>query len=424
MNVEIIAVGTELLLGNIVNTNAQYLSSRLAELGFFVYRHTVVGDNKNRLFEALSGGFKANDIIITTGGLGPTKDDLTKETVADFFSKKLVFDEKSFQTLTKIFRKFGVEVSETNKKQAYFPEDSIIMENSCGSAPGCIIEKNGKYLIMLPGPPNEMKTMFENSAVPFLKKFQKGIIESRMLRLIGIGEGVMAEQISDLLDLSNPTVAPYANQDDVVIRLSAYAENKIEAEKLLVPVENEIRKRLEEFIYGTNDDVIEKIVAEKLLKHNLSLAIAESCSGGLLTSRLVNCQGISSVLKESIVCYGNNSKIHRLGVKTETLEKFGAVSFETALEMAEGVSKTSGSDIGVSITGIAGPEGGTAEKPVGLVYFGFYFDAKKIGDKFSIPQNVKFSEKKVFSGNRNYIRNRSAVYCLDILRKQLFGANL
>ena len=295
MNVEIIAVGTEILLGNIVNTNAQYLSARLAELGFFVYRHTVVGDNKNRLNEALSGGFKHNDIIITTGGLGPTKDDLTKETVAEFFLKKLVFDEKSFETLKKIFKKIGVEVSATNKKQAYFPEDSIIMENSCGSAPGCIIEKDGKYLMMLPGPPYEMKTMFESAGVPFLKKFQKGIIESKVLRLIGIGEGVMAERITDLLDLSNPTVAPYANQDDVVIRLSAYAENQIEAKKLMAPVENEIRKRLGEFIYGTNDDVIEKIVTEKLLKHNLSLAIAESCSGGLLTSRLVNCPGISSV---------------------------------------------------------------------------------------------------------------------------------
>ncbi|MBP7653794.1 competence/damage-inducible protein A [Candidatus Dependentiae bacterium] len=422
MNAEIIAVGSEILLGNIVNTNAQYLSARLADLGIFVYRHTVIGDNSLRLKESLEYAYKQNDLIITTGGLGPTKDDLTKETVSEYFGKKLLFNEKSFNSIKSYFNKIGIEVSETNKKQAYFPEDSIILENNFGTAPGCIIEKNGKYLIMLPGPPNEMKPMFENLGISYLSKFINGVLESKTLRLTGIGEGNMAEQISDLLDLKNPTVAPYANMSDVVIRLTAYAENKVKALKLIEPVETEIRKRLGNFIYGINNETLEEIVAKKLIQKKLTLSIAESCSGGLLTAKLVNFPGISAVLKESVVCYSNESKINRLGVKKNTLEKFGAVSSETASEMAQGIALSSGSDIGMSITGIAGPDGGTPEKPVGLVYFGLYFNAKNnIGSTSNIINSEEqiFTEKKIFAGDRNKIRKRSAIFAIDILRKKL-----
>lgn len=409
MKAEILCVGTELLLGDIVNTNAQYLSRRLADLGISVYHQSVVGDNVERLKKEFEEAFNRADLVITTGGLGPTPDDLTKETGADYFNKKMVLDEKSYNKLNSYFIKNGGgELKGNNIKQAYFPEGSIILPNNHGTAPGCAIEDNNKILIVLPGPPREMKPMFEDSVVPFLKKYSEGILKSKVLRICGIGEGIMAETVSDIINNStNPTVAPYAKEWEVTLRITSKADTEDEASNLIKPVESEIRKRLGENIYGEDETSLEEVIAKILISKNLTISTAESCTGGLIASRLVDYPGISSVFMEGAVTYSNEAKFNRLNVRKETLEKFGAVSEETAREMAEGIAKTSGTTIGLSTTGIAGPGGGTTEKPVGLVYIGLFING-----------NVQV-KKLELSGNRDMIRRRTAITALDWLRREL-----
>ncbi|KZL90143.1 competence/damage-inducible protein A [Clostridium magnum] len=409
MIAEILCIGTELLLGDIVNTNAQYLSRRLADLGISVYHQSVVGDNVERLKKELEEAFARADLVIATGGLGPTPDDLTKETGADYFRKNMVLDQESLNKLNSYFIKNGKgELKGNNIKQAYFPEGSLILPNNHGTAPGCVIEETNKILIVLPGPPREMKPMFEDSVVPFLKKYSKGILKSKVLRICGIGEGIMAEKISDIInDSINPTVAPYAKEWEVTLRITSKADTEEEASKLIEPVEKEIRKRLGENIYGEDETSLEEVIAEILLSKNLTISTAESCTGGLIASRLVDYPGVSSVFLEGAVTYSNEAKISRLKVKKETLENFGAVSEETAREMAEGIAKTAGTDIGLSTTGIAGPGGGTPEKPVGLVYVGL-----------SINGNAQV-KKLELSGNREMIRRRTAIAALDWLRREL-----
>lgn len=409
MKAEILCVGTELLLGDIVNTNAQYLSRRLADLGISVYHQSVVGDNVERLKKELEDAFSRADLVITTGGLGPTPDDLTKETGAEYFNKKLILDEDSLDKLNSYFIKNGKgSLKGNNIKQAYFPEGSVILPNGHGTAPGCAIEENGKVLIVLPGPPREMKPMFEDSVVPFLKKYSNCILKSKVLRICGIGEGVMAEEISDIINNStNPTVAPYAKEWEVTLRITSKADTEDEASKLITPVENELRNRLGENIYGEDETSLEEVIAKILVSKNFTISTAESCTGGLIASRLVDYPGISDVFMEGSVTYSNEAKINRLNVKKETLEKFGAVSEETAKEMAEGIAKTSGTNIGLSTTGIAGPGGGTIEKPVGLVYIGLYING---------TVQVK---KLELSGNREMIRRRSTITALDWLRREL-----
>ncbi|MCR1972439.1 competence/damage-inducible protein A [Clostridium cochlearium] len=408
MNAEIIAVGTEILLGDIVNTNAQFLSKKLAQMGISVYHQSVVGDNSDRLKEELNESFKRSDIVITTGGLGPTKDDLTKEIGAEYFNKEMILDEESLETIKNYFKKQGRKLSKNNEKQAYFPKGSIILPNNFGTAPGCIIEENNKYLIMLPGPPREIIPMFEQHVVPYLKKFNEGVLISKVLKICGMGESQVVTEINHLIEnQTNPTVAPYAKENEVTLRLTAKASNEEDALSLIAPLEKEIKDILGDNIYGTDSDTLEGVIGNFLIENNLSIATAESCTGGLLCGRLVNYPGISKCLVEGIVTYSNDSKMNRIGVKKETLENFGAVSEETALEMAKGVAKTSGADIGISTTGIAGPSGGTDEKPIGLVYIGYYIQGKSFAKRF------------VFPGNRESIRNRTVTVALDYLRKNL-----
>lgn len=408
MNAEIIAVGTEILLGDIVNTNAQFLSKKLAQMGISVYHQSVVGDNSNRLKEELNESFKRSDIVITTGGLGPTKDDLTKEIGAEYFNKEMILNEESLETIKNYFKKQGRKLSKNNEKQAYFPKDSIILPNNFGTAPGCIIEENNKYLIMLPGPPREIIPMFEQHVVPYFKKFNEGVLISKVLKICGMGESQVVTEINHLIEnQTNPTVAPYAKENEVTLRLTAKASNEEDALSLIAPLEKEIKDILGDNIYGTDSDTLEGVIGNFLIENNLSIATAESCTGGLLCGRLVNYPGISKCLVEGIVTYSNDSKMNRIGVKKETLENFGAVSEETALEMAKGVAKTSGADIGISTTGIAGPSGGTDEKPIGLVYIGYYIQGKSFAKRF------------VFPGNRESIRNRTVTVALDYLRKNL-----
>ncbi len=408
MKAEILAVGTEILLGDIVNTNAQYLAKRLADLGISVYHQSVVGDNPERLLEAYRLAFGRADLVITTGGLGPTKDDLTKEVAFEYFGKQSVIHEESLKIIEGYFKKMNRPMAESNKKQAYFPVDAVILPNNNGTAPGCIIEKNSKIVALLPGPPREMKPMFEESVVPYLKKFQQGVLVSKVLRVIGVGESTAAEMLEDILDnQTNPTVAPYAKEGEVTFRITAKASSEEEGKKLIETIEVEIRKRLGENIYGEGDTTLENVVGEMLVNRNLTISTAESCTGGMVAATLINYAGISSVLMEGAVTYSNEAKINRLGVLRETLDKHGAVSSEVAAEMAQGIAKTAGTNIGLSTTGIAGPGGGSDEKPVGLVYIGLYINGE-----------VK-TKKLNLSGNRQKIRERATMQLIDWLRREL-----
>lgn len=410
MKAEILAVGTEILLGDIVNTNSHYISQRLADLGISVYYQTVVGDNEERLYDAYKLAFERADIVIATGGLGPTKDDLTKEIGAKYFDKELVLHEESLDYIKNFFDRLNRPMSEGNRKQAIFPEGSIILANPNGTAPGCIIEENNKILIMMPGPPKEMAPMFEESVVPYLQKFSDGVLVSKVLRVLGLGESAMAERVYDIIDNNtNPTVAPYAKDNEAILRITAKGKTKEEAEKLILPIEQEIRKRIGDDIYAEGETTIDTVVGEMLVNRNLTIATAESCTGGLLAGTLVNYPGISSVFMEGAVTYSNEAKMKRLGVKEETLERYGAVSEEIAREMAIGIARAASTDIGVSVTGVAGPGGGTEEKPVGLVYVGLY-----------IKGEVKVKKLRMF-GDRQKIRNRTVVSALDWLRRELLN---
>lgn len=408
MKAEILAVGTEILLGDIVNTNAQYLAKRLADLGISVYHQSVVGDNPERLLEAYRLAFSRADLVITTGGLGPTKDDLTKEVAFEYFGKQSVVHEESLKIIEGYFKRMNRPMSESNKKQAYFPVDAVILPNNNGTAPGCIIEENSKVVALLPGPPREMKPMFEEAVVPYLKKFQQGVLVSKVLRVIGVGESTAAEMLEDILDnQTNPTVAPYAKEGEVTFRITAKASSEEEGKRLIEPMETEIVKRLGNNIYGVGDTTLENVVAQMLVNKNLTISTAESCTGGMVAASLINYPGISSVFMEGAVTYSNEAKINRLGVSKETLDKYGAVSSEVAAEMAQGIAKTAGTNIGLSTTGIAGPGGGSEEKPVGLVYVGL-----------SINGEVK-TKKLNLSGNRQKIRERATMQLIDWLRREL-----
>ena len=404
---EILSVGTELLLGTIVNTNAAFLSRELAKLGVAVYSQTTVGDNQKRLVSALSQAFQKADMVITIGGLGPTQDDITKEGAAEYFGLKMVMDEPS---LERIKIRFGVRTLPENvEKNALVPETSTTLQNDNGSAPGICIEQNGKILILLPGPPHELEPMFTQYAVPFLRTKTHGAFYSRTLKIIGIGESKVEVLLKDLIDAqNNPTIAPYAKVGEVHVRITASAENDDAAACLIKPIADEIHKRLFPHIYGEDELTLAEAVVNLLKLRGHTLALAESCTGGVITSSLVGVPGCSAVLREGLVTYANESKINRLGVDAATISTYGAVSSQTAAKMAEGAAQTSGTSVALSVTGIAGPEGGTAEKPVGLVYIGLYMEGKE----------TKTAEHRII-GNRGEIRTRAAKLALDMLRQAL-----
>lgn len=411
MNAEILAVGTELLMGQISNTNAQYISSRLPTVGVNVYYHSVVGDNPGRLRECLNTALERSDAVIMTGGLGPTKDDLTKETIADILRLKLVLHEDILDKIKAYFAKTNREMTKNNIKQAYLPENCIVVKNDNGTAPGCIIEKGEKVVIMLPGPPSEMKPMFEETVMPYFGKKSRYRLVSKFLRIFGIGESAMENLIVDLVEKqSNPTIAPYAKEGEVTLRLTARYENGDGGSgiaDIIEPVENEIKRRLGDCVYSTDNRNLEEVAAELLLKNNVTIATAESCTGGMISAKLTDIPGISKIFNRGIVSYSNESKIENLGVKRETLEKYGAVSRETAIEMAEGIRNVAGTDLGLSVTGIAGPDGGTEEKPVGLVY-------AALADK----SGVQVKELRL-SGTRGRIRRVTCLHAFDMIRRKV-----
>lgn len=410
MTAEILAVGTELLMGQIANTNAQYISRRLAELGINVYFHTVVGDNPARLEETLKRALTRSDIVITTGGLGPTKDDLTKETISRTLNRKLVLHEDILEKIKNYFAGRNRKMAEINIKQAYLPENSILIPNPNGTAPGCIIEEGGKTVIMLPGPPKEMQPMFDDTVYNYLKEKTGVVLVSKMLKIFGMGESDVETKLMDLIEnQSNPTIAPYVSQGEVMIRVTARCSDNGEAMKMLTPVVNEIRSRLGTVVYSEDGQSLEEVVFELLKKNRLVMATAESCTGGLLAEKITNIPGASEIFQRGYVTYSNRAKIEDLGVSPETLDKYGAVSRETVLEMANGLREKTGASAGAAITGIAGPGGGTEEKPVGLVYVAVY-----------VRDNV-ICRKLQLDGSRERIRNDSCLNALDMIRRIILG---
>lgn len=406
MTVEIICVGTEILLGNIVNTNAAYLARRCADLGLTNYYQSVVGDNMERLVESIKLAAKRSDIVILSGGLGPTEDDLTKEAAAKFAKKPLVMDEACREKISTYFEIRRLEIPENNWKQAMIPDDAIVLDNNNGTAPGIVIETEQTRLILLPGPPNELIPMFEESVVPYLNKLSPDVIESQIVKICGVSESQVEMMIKDMIDKqTNPTIATYAKTGEVHIRVTAMASGQKEATKLLKPVVKELKLRFGNDIYTTDSNVtLEKALVDLLAANEMSITCAESCTGGLLSARLVSVPGVSEVYKAGFVTYSNKAKRKLLGVKKMTLQKYGAVSSQTATEMVKGLLMDSKCDVGIAITGLAGPDGGTKEKPVGLVY---------------IACNVK-GEVTVkechFKGNRDKIRESSVTYALMLAR--------
>ncbi|HBR03963.1 MAG TPA: competence/damage-inducible protein A [Ruminiclostridium sp.] len=410
MVAEILAVGTELLMGQISNTDAQYLSRRLNEVGIGVFYHSVVGDNPRRLKESLKLALSRADIVITTGGLGPTEDDLTKETIAEAMGRKLVVHDETYRAIAQFFEKQNRKMMENNAKQAYLPENSMIIPNHNGTAPGCIIENGGQIVVMLPGPPKEMIPMFEETVFPYLEKKTGQTIYSRMLKIFGIGESEMETRIMDIIDAqTNPTIAPYVGAGEVVIRVSARCRNKNEADELIDPVVQKIKDRLGSHLFAINGETMEEVAVALLKEKEITISVAESCTGGMLASRLVNVPGVSEIFERGFVTYSNKSKIEELSVSKDTLDSFGAVSKETALEMVRGLVRRTGTRAGISITGIAGPGGETDNKPAGLVYIAISLDRNEMCREFK------------FIGDRERVRTMSCLNALNMLRKMILG---
>ncbi len=409
MVVELVAVGTEILLGNIVNTNAAYLSEKCAGLGLSCYYQSVVGDNEERLLETIKCATDRSDIVILSGGLGPTEDDLTKETAARVFDKKLFLDENIKEQIQSYFEKRGSRPTNNNWKQAMIPEGAIAVENENGTAPGIIMERDGKHIILLPGPPNELIPMFEKSIVPYLKKIQPGVIYSKTVKVCGVGESKAETMVKDLIDTqTNPTIATYAKTGEVHLRVTASADTEKEAKKLIKPVVKELKNRFGDAVYTTDEAVtLEEAIAELLKKNRLTAAFAESCTGGLVAARMINVPGVSENLKVSYITYSDKAKHKLLGVRKSLLKKKGAVCAQVAEEMVKGAAIFANADVTVATTGIAGPDGGSEDTPVGLVYIAC-----------NVNGNVKVKEYH-FSGNRSKIRESATANALILMRECL-----
>lgn len=401
MNAEIIAVGSELLLGQITNTNAQFLSQHLAEIGINVYYHTVVGDNSSRVLDAVKEAEKRADLLIFTGGLGPTKDDLTKEAIASHIGRSLVYNEEALQSIENYFLKTKSPMTPNNKKQALVMEGSLVLANDHGMAPGMMVKGKEHFYMLLPGPPREMQPMFINYGKPalldVLEKVEK--IESRVLRFFGIGESALETEIEDLLlAQQNPTIAPLAGDGEVTLRITAKHESEEAALKMITEAEAEILRRVGEYFYGYNDTTIARELAERLQETSQTIAAAESLTGGLFQSEITAIPGASTIFNGGIVCYSNEAKEKLVQVKKETLSKYGAISEQCAVELAENVRRLLHADFGISFTGVAGP-GESGGQPPGTVWIG-------LASKHNQPKAFKLE----LAGSRTGNRKRSVKY--------------
>jgi nicotinamide-nucleotide amidase len=408
---EILCVGTELLLGDIVNTNAAFLSRELAALGFAVYHHSVVGDNPARLRDALELALSRSDLVVMSGGLGPTKDDLTKETVASYFGLELEMREDCLEEIRSYFARTGRVMSENNAKQAMIPRGARVLTNRYGTAPAIAISEQEKTVIMLPGPPVELIPIFHEEAIPYLRERGGATIFSRNVNIFGMGESAVAQKLDKLLcESQNPTVAPYCKEGEVRLRVTARAESEQIATEMCDRVVDEIlQSEVGEFVYGIDADSMESVLVDKLHAHGLTLSAAESCTGGLIAKRITDIPGCSDVFFGGCVTYTNEVKQRLLGVSADTLDAHGAVSRETAIEMARGVRERTGSDVGISATGIAGPGGGTEETPVGTVFLGI---STKDGDGY---RKLSLSSRR----SREFIRIVAATNAYDMVIKYI-----
>jgi len=408
---EIIAVGTELLLGGTVNTDAQDVSRLLSELGINVFFHTVVGDNPGRLKQAVGIAKGRADIIITTGGLGPTFDDLTKQTIAEAFGKKLVFNEGVADQIREFFEKrLQRQMTENNLRQAELPEGCVIFDNGVGTAPGCAFQADGKHVLMLPGPPRECRAMLKSCAAPYLRGLSEAEIHSHNIHIFGLGESVVEDKLHDLMEsLSNPTLAPYAKDGEVMLRLTAKAASKQEAERLMAPVLAKVRETLGDLIYGIDTGSLENTALELLAQRGLTLAVAESCTGGLLSKRLTDVPGASRVFLGGVVTYSNRSKTELLGIDPGLIERKKAVSREVALAMADGIRARLGADIGIGITGIAGPDGDGSGIEPGTIFVAL------------TTAGGSFCRDVFLHYDRDRTRTSGTHHALDMIRRHLTG---
>jgi nicotinamide-nucleotide amidase len=421
MKVELLSVGTELLLGQIVDTNAAYLAGKLSELGVNVYHKTTVGDNAQRLAAALLICLGRSDVVLATGGLGPTKDDITAAAVAQVMGVHLTEDEATSEKIRSFAQQRGIKLLDRPStplgagllKQAFVPEGAQVVPNPVGTAPGFILTRDSNTVIALPGVSAEMKPMAEQTVLPYLasRAGEEGgasVILSRVLRLAGLGESQAEAELADLIERqTNPTIAPYVKSYEVQLRVTASAPNRAEAQALIAPVEAEIRRRLGDHLYGADEETLEAITGGLLRAARLTLAVAESCTGGLIGHRITNVPGSSGYFLAGVTTYSNESKVKLLGVRGETLAAHGAVSPETAGEMAEGVRRATGADVGLSSTGIAGPTGGTPSKPVGLVYLGRSDGSQTVTEELRLR------------GDRLMIKERAAQAALFLLYRGL-----
>ncbi|WP_069997439.1 competence/damage-inducible protein A [Cellulosilyticum sp. I15G10I2] len=374
MKAEIIAIGNEIVTGNTVNSNASYIAKQIQTLGIIPKYHSAVCDTMQDIQEVLSKSLEHADMVFVTGGLGPTDDDLTKEAICGYLGMELVIKEDICQNIQAFFNKIGRYMPECNKKQAAFPRDAYILENKNGTAPGCILTKDKKHIILLPGPPKEMKPMLDGYVLPYFKEKLNCAYHTIDIKLFGIGESEMAERIAHLLgETEYVSVAPYVGDYEVIVRITAYGSNEKQAIETTEKIKNSVCECLGEYVIGYNQDTLENVILELMKKHQYTIATVESCTGGMIASTLVNCSGISAYFKEGFITYSNEAKKKYAGVLEETLITYGAVSEQTAKEMAEGIRLRTKADIGLSATGIAGPDGGTSEKPVGRVYIGIAF---------------------------------------------------
>ncbi len=411
MNAEIISVGTELLLGQVVNTDTAIVAQELSALGINLLYSAVVGDNVERLRHAVDTAISRSELLIMTGGLGPTTDDLTKETTAACAGKKLVLHQPSLERIQNYFNE--KHVSENQEKQAWLPEGCTVFQNDNGTAPGCAFQaQSGCTVIMLPGPPSELEPMLKNYVVPFLKKGQEHVIVSHNVHIYGRGEAPVAQLLDDLMNGENPTLAPYAKEGECYMRVTAKAPTVEEADEMCRPLIEEIRRRVGDFVYSVDVESLEELVVGELAAQGKTLATAESCTGGLLSKRITDVAGASAVFHMGVVTYANQAKEDLLGVSHETLERWGAVSSQTAREMAQGIVRRSQADLGIGITGIAGPDGGTAEKPVGLIYI-----ALSDGERTWVTKRHPIGRTK----SRAWHRHCAASQALDMVRRYLEG---
>lgn len=408
---ELIAVGTELLLGNIANTDAQMISQGLSQLGINVYYHTVVGDNPQRVRQAVDIARGRADILITTGGLGPTCDDLTKVAVAQAFGKELVYHEPSAQRIRERFAQRGTPVTENNFQQAMVPEGCTVLDNDWGTAPGVAFQADGTHVLMLPGPPRECAMMFRHRALPYLQQLADGVIASRTVKTFGIGESAAEALLRDLMNaLHNPTLAPYAKPTGTELRITAHAPTREEALRRIAPVEEQVKAILGDKVIGVDVDSLEEVCFALLKDRSLTVGTAESCTGGLLAKLLTDLPGSSAVFRGGVVSYTNGVKAGLLGVPQDLLDRYGAVSPQVAEAMARGAKAALGCDIALSTTGVAGPDADDRGNPIGLVYLGLAW-----GDQCQV------TEFRAGPVERERVRRQAAQTALDLLRRHLTG---